>query len=241
MLEVKEDSIGKNSLSHSVVLGASRGLPIFIGYLPIGFAYGILAMQAGFSVFETVLMSILVYAGSAQFIAVGMVAASAGSAMIILTAFLVNLRHLLMSASLSQRLKGYSKSKLALFSYWITDESFAVNSAWLRKERGIALASLFSVSIVAYLGWISGSFLGAMVGSQPIDVEKYGLDYALPAMFIILLIYQLENKKYVFLAILAGILSLLLSQMLNHNLHIIIATVAVATLGVVISRWKPTR
>ncbi|OEF97208.1 hypothetical protein BHF68_14855 [Desulfuribacillus alkaliarsenatis] len=226
--------------SEHILLGASKGLPIFIGYLPIGFAYGILAMQAGFTVLDTMLMSVFVYAGSAQFIGVGMVAASSGIIAIILTTFLVNLRHLLMSASLAQRLKGHDKRKLALFSYWITDESFAVNSSWMRKEKYIHLTSLFSVSIVAYLGWITGSLLGALVGSQPIDVEKYGLDYALPAMFIILLIYQLENKKYIFLGLLAGILSIGFSQIVTHNLHIIIATVAVSTLGVVISRWKPT-
>lgn len=221
-----------------IIDGVAKGLPIFIGYLPIGFAYGVLAMQAGFSIFETIFMSVLVYAGSAQFIGVGMVAASAGLIAIVITTFLVNLRHLLMSASLVQRLKGESKKKLALFSYWITDESFAVISSWMKQENKIPFSSVFTVNIVAYLGWVFGSFLGAVIGAQAIDVEKYGLDYALPAMFIILLIFQLENRKYVFLAIVAGMLSLVLSQFLDHNLHIIIATVFVATLGVFMSKWK---
>ncbi|OEH85548.1 hypothetical protein BHU72_15090 [Desulfuribacillus stibiiarsenatis] len=218
--------------------GITKGLPIFIGYLPIGFAYGILAMQAGFTFIDTILMSVFVYAGSAQFIGVGMIGANAGFLSIILTTFLINLRHLLMSASLSQRLKGNTKMKLSIFSYWITDESFAVNSSWLRKDKAIPFISLLTVSITAYLGWVTGSFLGALVGSQPLDVEKFGLDYALPGMFIILLIYQLENKKYIFLAILSGTISVLLSGVVTHNLHIIIATVAISTLGVVISRWK---
>jgi len=222
-----------------VFIGIMKGLPVFVGYLPIGFAYGVLAMQAGFTASETVLMSILVYAGSAQFIGVGMVAAATGITTIILTTFLVNLRHLLMSASLAQRLNGKDKRKLALFSYLITDESFAVNSVWLRNNNDIALRSLFAVNVTAYLGWISGSILGALVGSQPINVEKYGLDYALPGMFIILLIFQLENRKYVVLAIIAGVLSTILSQVLSHNLHIIITTVLISALGVVISRWKP--
>jgi 4-azaleucine resistance transporter AzlC len=225
--------------NNSVFIGIMKGLPVFVGYLPIGFAYGVLAMQAGFTAIETVLMSIMVYAGSAQFIGVGMVAAATGITTIILTTFLVNLRHLLMSASLAQRLSGKDKRKLALFSYLITDESFAVNSVWLRNNNDVAFRSLFSVNVTAYLGWISGSILGALVGAQPINVEKYGLDYALPAMFIILLIFQLENRKYIVLAIIAGVLSTLLSQVLSHNLHIIITTVLISALGVVISRWKP--
>ncbi len=215
-----------------ILAGISKGFPVFVGYLPIGFAYGILAMQAGFTIFETILMSILVYAGSGQFIAVGMIGAGAGLASIVLTTFLVNLRHLLMSASLSNYLKGIKKTKLAAFAYHITDESFAVNSSWLKTDSKIPFPSLAAVNITSYLGWVLGGTIGAFAGSQAIDVEKYGLDYALPAMFIILLIYQLENKKFLTLAILAGTMSIFLADLLPHNLHIILTTVLVSTLGV---------
>lgn len=234
VLQIAERQEKKQSL----YFGLSKGMPIFIGYLPIGFAYGILAIQSNFTVFETGLMSLLVYAGASQFIAVGMIASSAEIATIVLTTFLVNLRHMLMSASLAQQLQGQSKKRLAAFSFLVTDESFAVNSTLLKKDPTTPFISLFAVNVIAYIGWFIGGIAGAIIGSQAIDVEKYGLDYALPAMFIILLIFQLENRKSFVLAFLAGVMSLVLSQFMTHNLHIIIATVVAATLGVVISRWK---
>ena len=86
--------------------GFSQATPIWLGYISVGFAYGVLAQKAGLSMLNAILMSVIVYAGSAQLIAVGLFAAGAPAASIILTTFVVNLRHILMSAAVSTHLKG---------------------------------------------------------------------------------------------------------------------------------------
>ena len=108
--------------------GVSQALPIVFGYVPIGIAFGILAQKAGISTVNTLLMSLIVYAGSSQLIAVGLFGAGVPPVSIILTTFVVNLRHMLMSAAVAPYLKGWRKVELASFAYELTDETFAVHS-----------------------------------------------------------------------------------------------------------------
>jgi 4-azaleucine resistance transporter AzlC len=126
-------SIGKISS----LQGFTAALPIWIGYIAVGIPFGVLARQTGLSPLEIALMSIIVFAGSSQFIAVSMFAAGATSLPIIITTFVVNLRHLLMSSALALHVKTISKPLLSLFAYGVTDESFAVNHTSSRKIIGI--------------------------------------------------------------------------------------------------------
>ena len=123
--------------------GANAAWPICLGYFPIGLALGVLAQKAGLPWWAVAIMSVLVFAGSAQFICVAMIAAGASTPAIILTTFVVNLRHVLMSSALAVYLQGINRRFLALYSYGITDESFAVNLTRFREgnwDRYRALA-----------------------------------------------------------------------------------------------------
>ena len=117
-----------------VLAGIKQALPIVLGYIPVGFAYGVLAQKSGIGLFNAVAMSVIVFAGSAQLIGAGLFAAAASPFTLIFTTFVVNLRHLLMSAALAPRLKGWKKWQIALFSYELTDETFALHS--LRMAKG---------------------------------------------------------------------------------------------------------
>lgn len=203
-----------------------------LGYLPIGFAFGVLASTAGLSLLSAVAMSLFLYAGSAQLITVGLIASKASVAAITLTVFMVNLRHLLMSASLAPYLSGLSRLEQALFSFEITDESFAVHANYFRKKGVPPKAELFSLNHSAHLSWITGSFLGALLGGYfSLNTEALGIDYALPAMFIALLVMQLENRRQVLIALFAAFLGLTLYLSGLTQLYIIIATVVAAGLG----------
>jgi predicted branched-subunit amino acid permease len=107
--------------------GLSAGWPICLGYLPIGLTFGVLAQKAGLSPIQIGLMSILVFAGSSQFITVSMISAGASAAAIITTTFVVNLRHVLMSSALAVFLRSAHRGLLALCACGVTDGSFAVN------------------------------------------------------------------------------------------------------------------
>lgn len=225
---------------HPWMRGASLGLPIVMGYIPIGFAFGVLAQKAGLSVWHTLAMSIFVYAGSSQFIAVGLFSAGISPISIIITTFIVNMRHMLMSAALSPNLKGWSKPELAAFAYELTDESFAVHTMSF-KQGNPAKSEIFAVNSIAQTAWVLGSWLGFTMGGLIRDVRPYGLDYALAAMFIALLVLQLTNRIQVAVAILSGLLSLVFLLAGLDQWHVILATVIGATVGMVVEECSKTQ
>lgn len=215
----------------NVKKGFLKGMPIMLGYFPLAFAFGILAVNNGMNILESTLMSLLVYAGSAQLIAVNLLANQAGVAALTATTFLVNLRHLLMSAALAPHLGHLNNRQLAFFAYELTDETFAVHSNDFKKEGCAPAPKIFTINIVSHLSWVGSTLLGAWTGSFFTDLEAWGLDYALPAMFIALLIFQLENRRRLCVAIFSLMLSTMLFWKLGGQWHVIIATVLAASLG----------
>jgi 4-azaleucine resistance transporter AzlC len=221
------------------LVGLIRAVPIMLGYLPIGMAFGVLASTAGLSIFSAAAMSVFVYAGSAQLISVGLIGSGATVAAVTFTVFLVNLRHLLMSASLAPYLKKLKIWQQVLFSYELTDESFAVHATYFRKHGVPPFKELFSLNLSAQLAWIIGTIVGAWVGGRlSFNTETYGIDFALPAMFIALLVMQIENRKHLAIAVLAAVLGLFFYLIGLNQLYIILATVLAAAGGVVIEKYN---
>jgi 4-azaleucine resistance transporter AzlC len=183
--------------------GLSAGWPICLGYVPIGMAFGVLAQKAGLTPLQIGLMSIVVFAGSSQFIAVSMLSAGASAPAIIATTFMVNLRHILMSSALAVYLRAAHRGLLALFAYGVTDESFAVNLPRLRTEDW-GLSRALVVNQAANLTWLVSTVTGG-VGGRFIPEGALGIDYALIAMFICLLIYQIRQRIHLLTAVIAGV------------------------------------
>jgi 4-azaleucine resistance transporter AzlC len=221
---------------HIWLRGVIAGLPIMLGYLPVGFAYGVLAHKAGLSTFNTLLMSIVVFAGSAQLIAVGLVANGIAPLTIILTTFIVNLRHLLMSAAIFPHIARWRKRELAGFAMELTDETFALHSTRFELEP-VEKGEAFAINIVSHITWVLGGWLGVVAGQLVVDVEPIALDYVLPAMFIGLLVMQIKSRTQVWVALLAGIASVAFLLMGFSQLHVIIATIIGAMLGAWIDGW----
>jgi 4-azaleucine resistance transporter AzlC len=221
--------------------GILRAIPIALGYIPVGFAYGVLAQKAGLSAVNSILMSIIVYAGSAQLIAVGLIASGLNPISIIVTTFIVNLRHMLMSAALSPHLQNWKKLELAGFAYEITDETFAIHSARLAEET-VPKAESFATNLTAQISWIAGTVLGVFGGRLIAEIEPFALDYALPAMFIALLVMQIKNNVQVAVAVLAGLASVGLYLLGLDQWYVILATILGATAGVILEQWikKPS-
>ncbi len=214
--------------------GLKAGWPIGFGYLPVGMAFGVLAQKSGLNVLEIGMMSLIVFAGSSQFIAVSMISEGASIIAIIMTTFVVNLRHLLMSSALAVRLGRRSRLKLTLFGYGVTDESFAVNFS--RFQSGDwNLKRCLVVNHSANLVWILCTMAGGF-GGQYIPEGALGLDYALIAMFICLLVYQLKDWVTVLTAAISGALAVLLALLVPGNSYIVIAAVIAATAGVIVRR-----
>jgi predicted branched-subunit amino acid permease len=122
--------------------GCRAAAPVVLGFLPIAVAYGVLARQAGISPLMTVLMSVMVFAGSSQFIGVSMIGSGASFGFIIMTTFLVNLRHMLMSASLSPYYQKFARRWLPILAFGLTDETFALISTAFRENPRMRVMSL---------------------------------------------------------------------------------------------------
>lgn len=216
--------------------GAAAAWPICLGYMPIGLAFGVLAQKAGLSPLEIGFMSVIVFAGSSQFIGVSMLAAGASMVSIVATTFIVNLRHFLMSSALAVYLKNTNRKKLSFFAYGVTDESFAVNLSRFRDEDW-DLDSALVTNFSANFTWIITTMLGG-VGGQFIPEHAFGIDYALIAMFICLLVFQIRGFLYIIVAVVAGVMALFLSILIPGNSYIVIASMAAAAIGVVLKK-KP--
>lgn len=223
--------------AHSWLRGISRAVPITLGYVPIGFAYGVLAQKAGLSTFNTLAMSIFVYAGSSQLIAVGLFAAEAAPLSIILTTFIVNLRHMLMASALAPYLNRWRKFELTVFAYEITDESFALHAVEFPKGEPLKKETL-ALNMTAQASWVLGSWLGLVAGGMITDVKLFALDYALPAMFIALLMMQLRDRTQLTVAVLTGMVAVALLLIGLSKWYVIAATIIGATLGVLLEQWN---
>lgn len=222
--------------------GVKDCVPTLLGYLSIGFAAGVVQKTAGLSVLEITLMSLLLYAGSGQFIAAGLIAANHPISAIIFTIFFVNLRHLLLSAALSPYFRHLSPWKNMLIGTHLTDETFGVAINKLPGKERASFYWMLGLNITAYLNWLIANIAGAYFGQWIPNPEAYGLDFALPAMFIGLLILQMLSRKEYFVDILVAlsaiILVIIVSFLFSGSTSIIVATILGATIGMVIEKWK---
>jgi 4-azaleucine resistance transporter AzlC len=185
--------------------------------------FGGLAVQAGLRPLEVWGMSVLVFAGAAQFVAVPMMAAGAPVLAIVLTTYVVNMRHYLMAATLAPSFRGFRRPWLALIAHLINDESFAVASARSRPpDAGVYLGSAAAIYGAFMLGVVPGTLLGGLVE----DPERYGLDFAFPAVFLSLVAVQLRGRADWLVAGAAAVLAVAIAVLVPGNWHIVVAGLA---------------
>ncbi|MGG4511335.1 branched-chain amino acid transporter AzlC [Heyndrickxia sporothermodurans] len=222
--------------------GVKDCVPTLLGYLSIGFAAGVVEKTAGLSIMEIALLSIFVYAGSAQFIAAGMIAMGSPVSAIIFTILFVNLRHFLLSAALSPYFRHLSPWKNVYVGSLLTDETFGVAINQLSNKKFGSYKWMVGLNLTAYLNWIVANIAGGFFGNWIPNPEKFGLDFALPAMFIGLLVLQILSQKKYFVDIMvilsAVIIVVAVSFIFSGSVGVIVATILGATIGMVIEKWK---
>jgi len=217
-----------------VKAGLKAAWPICLGYFPIGLSLGVLAQKGGLFPWQVGLMSLLVFAGGSQFIAVAMLGSGASIPAVVTTAFMVNLRHLLMSSALAVHFPGVSRRFLALFAYGVTDESFAVNMVRF-NQGGWDRRSALTLNQAGNLTWFVSTVAGVYVG-EFIPAGALGIDYALTGMFICLLVFQLRGPVFVATALVAAFCSVVAFLWLPGNAYVIVASCVAATAGFILKR-----
>jgi 4-azaleucine resistance transporter AzlC len=213
-------------------------IPIVLGYLPAGFAMGVLAREAGFSVAETAMMSAMIYAGSAQFTMIAQTAAGVPGTLIVLTCAMVNLRYFLMSASLSARMSEVRPIQKIALGVMTSDESYAFNSSMTASMSPdefagpAALSRTFGVDVVSYLAWLLSTSGGCLFGFILGDVRRFGADFGLAAVFIALLAPRLKDRRQLCAALCSAAVCSVCILSGFGPWSVIAATAAAATLGV---------
>lgn len=207
--------------------GFSSGFPIMLGYFPVAVTYGVLAKQAGLSLVDLTLMSILVYAGASQFMGINMIAAGTGVIEIAVATFVLNFRHFVMSLSFMNGIKEIKLKWKLLLSLGLTDETFAVSSLH-NNDSEIKKGPSFYVTlfICAYLTWVIGSFFGGLLGEVIPETLSQSMGIALYAMFIGLLVPSVKKElKIGFIAIIAMMVNLVCSQFMSSGWAIVLGTI----------------
>ncbi len=212
--------------------GIVSGLPIFLGYFPIAIAFGLLSKAQGVPLVPTVLFSLLVFAGASQFIALKLIGIGSGVIDIAIVTFLVNLRHMLMSAALSAKLK--DRKLVPIISFGITDETFSIASL----EKGeITSIYLLGLESIAYTSWILGTLSGFLMGDFLPDPIKKSMGIALYAMFIAILMPEVKKSHKVLIISGTGALVntvIWLTKIVNPGIGIVISIIVGASLGLIL-------
>lgn len=181
-------------------------IPVFLGYFAIGIAFGLLLQRAGYPWFLAPIMSVTIYAGAAQFLAVGMFTAGAGLLEIALATMLVNARHMVYGLSLLGRYERAGRRKPYLI-FALTDETYAVLTSVAVPPQLDGPATSFYISVLDQSYWVTASLLGALAGAL-IPMNTTGLEFALNALFMVLFIEQWKNTRSRIPFLVGGVCSL---------------------------------
>jgi 4-azaleucine resistance transporter AzlC len=199
----------------SFAAGARDTLPMMIGAAPFGMIFGTLAGAGPLAVWQGQLMSLSIFAGSSQFIGIGLIAGNAGMLVIWFTTFIVNLRHMLYAAALLPQVARLPAHWRWTLGFLMTDETFAVMNGYYSKHPGAPLGHWYFLGsgLGMYLNWQFWTLVGLLFGTAFPQLQSLGLDYAMVATFIAIVVPQLNRMPHFGAALAAGISAWLLRGM----------------------------
>lgn len=211
------------------IQGVSSAIPIVIGYMPISITFGVIAKQMGLPLFQSVLMSSLVFAGASQFMAINMLAKGSGVLEIILATFVLNFRQFIMSLSLMNILEQTTGTWKSILSLGITDEIFAVASLQKEKVNHLFLTGL---TITAYAAWVIGTLIGGLLSNVIPPNISADMSITLYAMFIGLLVPAIRGMWQVgVVAAISMLLNTIFGMFISSGWSIVLATLLGGLMG----------
>jgi len=205
-------------------------LPLNLAVIPWGILCGSLAIQRDFSVLEALLMPLLVFAGAAQLVATELIASNASLATVLFTVFIISSRHFLYGLALRDKLKKLPLPKRLSIAFVLTDELFAL-SAGKKSLRGkLRITYGLAAGISFYLGWLIWNIIGIVAGSYLPDLTSLGLDFAIAATFIALVIPTITTVPVLVTVIVASILSVVF-KLWHWQLDLVAAAIVAMVCG----------
>ncbi|KAB8331426.1 AzlC family ABC transporter permease [Scytonema tolypothrichoides VB-61278] len=231
------------STPFSEFLAGSRAIvPLIVGAIPFGIIFGTLATSSGLSLGGTLAMSAFVYAGAAQFIALSLLATGTSLPLILLTIFVVNLRHLLYAMSLIPYVRHLAQHWKLLIGFWLTDESFVVGIARYNLNDSSPHKHWYylGAALLMYGNWQLCTLVGVLVGQVLPDAASWGLDFAMCVTFIGMVVPYLITQPMVVTVIVTGIVSVWVHS-LPHQLSLIVAVLAGILAGIATEKIQSKR
>ncbi|GAB6086902.1 AzlC family ABC transporter permease [Alkaliphilus crotonatoxidans] len=210
--------------------GAIDSIPLLIGAVPFGITCGIMGITVGLKPLETIMMSAIVFAGSAQFTAITMLGAGITGGLIVATTLLLNLRHLLMGFSLAPHMEKLPVPLQSLLAFLMTDEAFAVVSSRI-MSHGYNSHYHLGVGLSLYGTWFAATALGVSLGAYIPNPLDWGLDFAMPATFLVLLLPLLSDRNNRIICIVAAITAVITALYLPGKWYIIITCLLSCLVG----------
>lgn len=214
--------------------GARDIVPMIVGAIPFGIIFGTLAGGAGLSAWQAIGMSMLVFAGSSQFIAITLLSGGAGAAVVLLTTFVVNLRHALYSATLQPFVRHLPARWRMPLAFWLTDEAFAVVQHRYAEPDASPFKHWYylGAALAMYLNWQLSTLVGVAFGQAVPNLAGWGLDFAMIATFVGIVVPMLRNRPQVAAALVAAVVALL-----AHAWPYKLGLMAAALAGIVVGVW----
>lgn len=222
-------------------LGVTMFIPVAISIASYGVVWGVLAGQKGLSVLEVLLMSGLVFAGSSQFVALdSWTPGSLPIVSIIVATAIVNLRMLLMSATLRPLVSGISRPRALAAMFFVSDEQWAMTMAQMRKGEG-TVAFLLGTGALSWFSWVGSTLLGRVVGAFIDDPVKYGLDFAFTATFIALMLGMWKGRTDLVPWLVGALAALLTASQVDGKWYIIVGGIVGSLAGALADLWRARR
>lgn len=201
-----------------------KTLPVMLGYIPLGIAFGVLSVQMGFPWWLAPLMSIAIYSGASQFLMLSLLAAQASLSAIFIAVLLLSTRHIFYGLSLLARFKNaHAKKPYLIFA--LTDETYSLLTSSPDRDTD------FKITLLNQTWWCAGTVIGVLLGSL-INFNSSGMEFALTALFIVLSIELYSSNKKL-KPLITGLICAVLALFILPEKHLLLAAISAASLVVI--------
>ena len=219
-----------------LVRGTVLILSVLPAYFAISVAFGVLAVDLGMSPWLAVMMSAVVFAGTVQFAVLPMIVVGLPVAAVVATAAVVCGRFFAMSVALAPYLRFLSRRERLSYGAHITSANFAIHASTL-PQRDVPKVELFSTNIVGYVVWVGGTAVGAFVGGWVGDLDAFGTDFAMPALFVGILVPLIRSRSQATAAAVAGMTTVVAHMIGASHWTILLAAGAGCAAGWSVQTW----
>ncbi|MDC0074568.1 AzlC family ABC transporter permease [Alphaproteobacteria bacterium] len=220
-----------------IFTGIILTFPVLLVYLAMGVTFGVLAIDSGLTPLNVVLMSFLIYAGTAQLVGIQLISIGASPLSILITTFVINSRFFIMSSSITHYFSRFSIFQKIFYSVQMTDATFAIHTNRFSKLQPSKI-EIFTTNSVGHFVWVLSTILGIYLGESSFNLKDFAIDFAMPAMFIGLLVPLIEDRTQYIVVIISSIGTISFFSLGFAFWTTLAATIVGIVFGIGIDQWN---